>query len=571
MTKDFFFALFSEADSYRSLEVIEEMLEKSGDLSNIPIQPLYMVFKSQAPEKAAEWLPTLSTEQRQLFLDIDLWEKDEIDVGSFTYWVLAYHACHNDQVKKDFLTSESFALYLKGKFNIWTFDAEDPEYPDHDNYFLTDDSLLLFEFDDEFQYVDELRQLIRELYGLFGVEKAYAHLFKIVSDTYSMTEEEEYRMKKERLRDVGMVDYFEAIELDNPFANQVMLDHYIKSKKPVSPDLDSFSKNQSLHSLALTAYREKMSDFSQEMQKVQKGKRFDYLRFSFVRLVNATLSASGAWKDGSIAVNRVGIKSRNYLQLGLNYLNEVSVAKGDLSIEPNQSVLEYFDFVEIYKIGLSLIRFLQKDVKKSLRENDFNHDNESFLGIIWNEFIDHLLDSPSKVVASENAKAEDITSLDKLATADKGVQTLLGLMPFMKQMYLGLNQLKSNGRLHDHFYLNYNVDEIDFESIILSSFANFYLGHLKQDSAEKLGLTVEEFRRFAIWLLSEEGEFEPSEDIRLKLKEFLNSFGLSKVSYVEDYFYSLIKRHIEGYEYSELEEEEFKHVGGPIILNSLKQ
>ena len=42
-------------------------------------------------------------------------------------------------------------LYLKGKMSFWTFDLEEPEYPDHDNYFLTECNQLLFEFDDDFE------------------------------------------------------------------------------------------------------------------------------------------------------------------------------------------------------------------------------------------------------------------------------------------------------------------------------------------------------------------------------------------------------------------------------------
>ena len=43
----------------------------------------------------------------------------------------------------EFTKSEEFALFLKARFNMWTFDVEDPLYPDHDNYFLTDDQMFL--------------------------------------------------------------------------------------------------------------------------------------------------------------------------------------------------------------------------------------------------------------------------------------------------------------------------------------------------------------------------------------------------------------------------------------------
>ncbi|PIP94217.1 MAG: hypothetical protein COW00_13390 [Bdellovibrio sp. CG12_big_fil_rev_8_21_14_0_65_39_13] len=572
MTKDFFFALFSESESYRSMEAIEEMLDQSGSLVNIPIQPLYVVFKNQQPEKVAELLPRLSKEQRQVFLDLDLWEKDEVDVQQFDFWIQAYSSCPDEKIKTEFVDSEAFALFLKSKFNIWTFDLEEPVYPDHDNYFLTEDNQLLFEFDEEYTHVQEVQNFVKHIYTYKGVENAYTHLFKIVSDAHSHLQEEEYRFQKERMRDVGLVDYFEALEIESPFPNLIMLDHFIKNKKPSIPDIDSFSKNQTVHSSALIAYKDKMNDFTQQLSMVKSQKRVDFLKFNFVRLVNSSLVVSHSLKEGTLAMNRVGQKTRCYMLLGLSYLNDISIPKGDLKLDANESVLEYFDFVEIFRIGLTLVRHLQKNVKKTIREYGFNEDNEYFLGGLINEFLDHFLDSPPKIQANFSERAVEINHIDEFAIAEKLGQTVIDLMPFIYKLYQAFFVLKANGRLQDNFYLNYTVDEIDFEAIIISSFANYYLGHLKQDSAEKLGLTIDECRRFSLWLLDDSGKIDlTKKDVKVKLKEFIKQFGMESVSSVEDFFFAILSKQIEGYDYQELMDQEFKHVGGAILLNSIRQ
>ena len=162
--------LLKESDSYNHLDQIEKYVDGSNDLSVLPVQPIYLALRKLPIEKVAEYLPKFSKEQREVFMDIDLWTKDEIDIEHFTFWLAAYALVESDEVKKDFVTSEQFLLFLKSKFNVWTFDAEDPNYPEHDNYFLTDDNMLLFEFDETFEYVDEVRGLIRHLYYEFGVK-----------------------------------------------------------------------------------------------------------------------------------------------------------------------------------------------------------------------------------------------------------------------------------------------------------------------------------------------------------------------------------------------------------------
>ena len=77
---------------------------------------------------------------------------------------------------------------------------EDPQYPEHDNYFLSDDNLLLFEYDEECSYVDEVKSLLTELYGYLGVEKAYALIFKYLSDSFYSLAEGEYQDQRTRLR-----------------------------------------------------------------------------------------------------------------------------------------------------------------------------------------------------------------------------------------------------------------------------------------------------------------------------------------------------------------------------------
>lgn len=558
--------LMRESDAYTHLDQIEKYVEESGDLSALPVQPTYLALRKLPFDKVAEYLPKFSKEQREVFLDIDLWQKDEIDVEHFTYWIKAYSMTESDEVKRDFVTSEQFLLYLKSKFNIWTFDAEDPNYPDHDNYFLTDDNMLLFEFDDTFEYVDEVRSLVRQLYYELGVENAYTFLFKLVSDSYLTLQEEEYQYRKERMRDYGFVDYMAALEIENPFINIDFVHQFIKKKQPATGSLDDISKNQNLHNSSLVAFKDHFKKVIDELLKVSDSKRADFLQFNFVRLINARLESKNALKKGSVAMTRTGAQTKNLVLLGFNYVKSEKIRTEFLPKVPEEGIFTLFDFTDLYKIGNSLIKFNLKDMKKALQTNQFEGDNEKFLGDYWLEFLDNTFDEPVKFAQKGKDSAQAIIEMEEYELWTYKSRTLRELLPFARKFYETFAALKNEGRLQDSYYLNYTVESIDFEALLLSSFANFFLGTFDEKNVNKLGLTIDEFRSFASKTITSEGKFVLTPELFKKIQNFALTFGLNNVFDFNNYLQDLLKAHMEGYEIDTMDDADFEHVGGPIIL-----
>jgi hypothetical protein len=567
--------LMKESDAYNHLDQIEKYVEGGKDLSVLPVQPVYLALRKLPLDKVAEYLPKFSKEQREVFMDIDLWQKDDIDVEHFTYWLQAYAMVEDEAVKTDFVTSEQFLLFLKSRFNVWTFDAEDPNYPDHDNYFLTDDNMLLLEFDENFAYVDEARALIRHLYYEWGVENAYTFLFKMVSDSFLILQEEQYQLRKERMRDFGFVDYMDALETENPFINIDFLNIFIKKKTAATGSIDDISKNQNLHNSSLVAFKDHFKKVIDELLKVSDQKRADFLQFNFVRLINARLESQGSLKKGSIAMTRTGAQTKNLVLLGFNYIKNTDF----LQTTPEEGIFTLFSFSDLYKIGNSLIKFILKDLKKALTLNDFDGDREKFLGDYWNDFLDNSFDTPTKYHSAKDDSAKDdsaktIIEYEEYQMWTYKTKTLIQMLPFIKKFYETLSTLKDDGRLMDSYYLNYIVDDIDFEALLLSNFANFYLSSFNERPADatsaKLGLTVDEYRIFSQNIISSDGKFVLTPELFKKIQNFAETYGLNQVFDFNNYLQDLLKSQLEGYDLEGMADEDYKHVGGPIILTIMK-
>ena len=107
---------------------------------------------------------------------------------------------------------------------------------------------------------------------------------------------------------------------------------------------------------------------------------------------------------------------------------------------------------------------------------------------------------------------------------------------------------------------------------MISSFINYIGGHYQESSAGKMGVTISELKSFYHKFFTKNGQeylIKGEEDpvLREKSLEFIQKFGLSKIPKFEKYLYQILVEQLNGYEIDGMTEEDFKHVGGPILLN----
>ncbi len=561
--KDLLSQLLYECEAYKKFEDIEKLVDRGEDLSMIPIQPLYVSLQNTAADQVALILPKLSAEQRQALRDIDLWSKDLLDPAEAIHWLEIYSRCPDDEIILEYVKSEDFLLTLKNQFTVATFDVDDPMYPDGNNYFLTECMQLIIEYPEDFSLVQELKEMIRRLYSDIGVENAYSFLFKMVVDSYQIMEETAYQEKIGRLRDFGFVDYFEALNFDAFFTQQSQIDDFIAKKESRTGSLDPISTNQGLHSSMLTPYQSGMDSIREALSSLTNEKRSQFLQFNFIRLVNARMTLGSALKNGSLAMGKVGIETRQRLELAFEYVREKG--KKDIFIT--------FDFADLHKIGHSLIEIKKRQMKKALSSSSFDRDDFSyFLGMYWNSFVENSFDDQAKYKFDGSSKPLEIRDLATYNLWSEAVETLTTSLPFIEKFFMTLDKLKSDGVLNDQFYLNYEVENIDFEAIMISSFINYVGGHFEDSARGKMGVTVSELVSFYHSFFQKKGEeylIKGEEDpiLRQKVAEFIKKFGLETIPRFEKYLYQIMLEQLNSYEIDTMTEEDFQHVGGPILLN----
>jgi hypothetical protein len=562
--------LLYESQAYKKFDDIEKLVEAGMDLSMLPVQPLYVALQNTSRDQIANILPKLSSDQRQALRDMDLWQKDVVDGEAVRFWLEIYARCPDDGVILEYTKSEDFLLGLLNQFTISTFDAEDPQYPESDNYFLTEDNLLLFEYSENFGLVQEVKELIRRLYSDLGVENAYAFLFKAVADSYLILEESQYQEKVERLREFGLVDYYEALEFKRTLDSMEQIERFIKHKKAATGELESVSVNQNLHASALVPFQNGLDQLRDALEKIQDEKRQQFLHFNFVRLANARLTLDDAVKGGSMAMAKSGQQTRQCLELGFAYVQEQT---GDTL---GDKLFDTFDFTDLYLVGNSLLELSRKRIKKALAATPFEKDDFTyFLGMYWNAYLDNSMEEVCKFKFNGSSAPKEVNTLEIYRSWNRVGDCFTAALPFINTFFGALQKLKGEGVLNDQFYLNYEVDNIDFEALILSSFINFLSGHYDEEGKGKMGLTISELKSFYHRFFTKQGDeylIKGEEDPELyqQVKAFTQKFGFEPVAGFDDYLYQIMVEQLNGYEVDGMSEEDFRHVGGPILLNPLR-
>jgi hypothetical protein len=411
--------------------------------------------------------------------------------------------------------------------------------------------------------VRELKQLVKDLYTEKGVEFAYSHLFKMVSDSYLVMEEDSYQRKKERLRDYGFLDYYDAVELEAIHSSFEKVEAFLRERKGVTGELDDALRNQALHASSLVAYHNGLDGIKEALEQITDTKRLDYLQFTFLRLVNARIVAEDALKGGSVKMTKVGHKARQRLELGFQFAQE------KLGLNP----FEKLDFTDLYRIGNSLFEIQKKKLKSTLTKTPFDNEScEFFLGTWWNQFLDHSMDEVIKLKIDGSTPAVEITDITSFNSWLELSETFTASLPFIQKFWVIMQRLIDKQDLQDAFYLNYSLDSVDFETIMISSLINFSQGHFDKNDQPKMGVTVEELKLFykrffqqreGEWLLK--GEEDPT--LTPLLKGFAEKFGLSLVPRFDSWLRQVLVEHLNGYDIETMQLEDFKHVGGPLILS----
>ena len=181
-------------------------------------------------------------------------------------------------------------------------------------------------------------------------------------------------------------------------------------------------------------------------------------------------------------------------------------------------------------------------------------DDLPFLGTYWLNFLESSFSFPTKI--------KDLASLKKWQMQ---IETFGQILPFIVSFWRTMEKIKATGGVTSDYYLNYQVEEIDFEALILSNFANFYLGYFPEGMQEqKLGIKLADYQKVVADLFPL-GVIQQEQTLA-EIQRFASRFGFDQISNFPNYVFEILREQMLGTDYTALQDVDYQYVGGPIIF-----
>lgn len=535
--------MIAESMSIKNLNDLFRYMENKDDLSNVSIWSLYFCIKESTSSDLELVLPKMSARQRVLLRDIGTWRADELNLKAFDQWCLTFLKLEDKEIIKEFVSSSDFLLYLKGRCQVYYFDEEDVNYPNHDFFFKTDDDQFIFEFQDGFELVDEMKTLVKHFYAAFGVDHAREILIRLIPESFLSLQENHYNEKKERLRDIGYVDYYEAIILQ-AYHNSSSLKDFIKKKTAsayqLSADLynDFNNETSSHHHQVMASFLGKTDYINNELNILDDIQREIFLNFNLSRLINSLLTLSkNQESDSQDPYSKVGSEAVGMVNIALSYLRSLFIKDSSISC------FSFFDFIDLYRIGASLLHLEKMKIARFTKELDFEL---SFLGDHFNGIIDEINDPDFSETFTQKKRISDYQELEKII---KEVNLLVSLKGVFKSYF----SFKMKLKLEDGF--NYTHDDLDFETLFLTHFS---LITMKKESSDLMNIEFNDFIVFfEMWT--------NDEDLEDKVQSFISLNKLDTYNNLDRYLISILSENLSTLVDQDLSELKPEYISGFLI------
>ena len=184
-------------------------------LREMPVETLYMALKEASADNALWLFQNASSEQIQGIMDLHCWQADQLDTQQTAVLFKIFAELSPEKIG-DFaknLDIEVLVYHLLHLADVLDYNPEEPPQVPEKNLLITPNqryALILKKADDNDR--ESLRNWLNKLYA-YEVELANRILDTCKSEHSAPLAEAAYQLKKNRMEDIGFIDYFEAVFL----------------------------------------------------------------------------------------------------------------------------------------------------------------------------------------------------------------------------------------------------------------------------------------------------------------------------------------------------------------------
>ena len=454
---------------------------------SFPEQDFYSLIHDIGPEDAGPLLSLASNRQWDHIVDLESWQKDQIDTRAVSRWLDLLLGADPQRFMNWFLNDKlefiEFYLYKNIEVRVREHDQDPSEFGE--GFFSLDNSYYIRFIDlpagaGENELTEEQRHKfitrLAETLADFDHRIFQGVLLEATHVIPAETEEDCYHRRNVRLAEKGFLPFDEAIGIYQPVKPQ---DLAKKSAKVIPPADDPIS----LFPVPQYPIRMLMEDnpFTRALTAIGTENVLNHIQAEFAHLCNRIIVADHKTIRQKDQLRNIVNKACSYISIGLERLS-----KDKTKVDPNQAAAQItrHPLSQIFRVGFGQALELKWRAEKWLDQCWFARNGlrltfwgEQWLGVLGGLLIKKPLfydNYKTGVLYREFTSLEDIRATEDIFHQIKAIDDMLSLMP------INIDRPSSYGFL-------------TYKNLILTLWARHFL----KLSAEKLKpVTVEQFKPF---------------------------------------------------------------------------
>ena len=378
--------------SEKALGRILEAPEPKALVQSFPTEDLYYLLNDIGPEDALPLLKLASDEQWEFILDLEVWEKDQVELQSVTRWLNLLMAADSPRTVKWFIEKKKELLELFLFRNIELKVRESDQDPSEmgEEFFTLDDifyiRILDTPADPEAEDADKtekhtfFKRLMDKIADFDHV--TYQQVLLESSGVIpAETEEEAYRTRNIRLAEKGFLPFEEAVGVYQALTKEEL---FKTGKKFLTKEAEG---DQTLPVPAiLTDMLEGDNLFTSALKQIGSVMALQQLQSEFAGLCNQIAVADQKNIKSKVGLKPVVHKVSGYLHLGLE---ELTSEKGKQRLHRSVELIQDYPLNQIFRIGYGLALSLKWRVEAWQKHSWFedqklplNFWGEDWLGVL---------------------------------------------------------------------------------------------------------------------------------------------------------------------------------------------
>ncbi len=333
----------------KDLEEFLDAPDARRKVQSAAYQDLFIVVKTLGLGDSLELLPLTLRQQRRGFIDLDCWRKDSFHVPSFMEWLAAFTQAGPEEVVRTArgLDPGLLALFLKLNLKVHMIDPEEP-LPDLPLIY-TPDRRYGVEITGEGDAATMGRLLMDALFR-FDASLGYDLLDRVYWESEIELEEEAYQNKRQRLEEIGFVDYYEALDLYQDSAET------LPPPPSLQLDMSSPAASNTMPALLVTSLHPGQY-LLEGLAKIDESREAERIHFELAALSNRILSVHAITPGDLEKVPAALEEVRDTLNLALEYLSGGNR-------DQVQSLLLKSSMQTLFKTGFQQIAALREKADK---------------------------------------------------------------------------------------------------------------------------------------------------------------------------------------------------------------